>query len=413
MNNEYKLTTFSCFVGIFTQAIVTNLIAILFIPLKTLYGLSYVDLGILVAVNFATQVGADLIFSGIIDKVGFRKLILPTTLIAFTGLAFLGFTPFLFPNNIFLGVVIATIIFAFSSGLLEVLVSPIVDSMPSDNKGGAMSLMHSFYAWGQVATIILTTLLIFILGNEYWFLIALIWSVVPLINFFMFLKSKLPDTKPSEEMIKLKDMIFNPLYILALLAIMLGAITEVTLNQWVSTFAEKALLISKVSGDLIGMCGFALMLGFGRALHGKYHDKMNIHNVLISGASLSALCYIVAAVSPFNSISLVACVFCGFGASLLWPGTLVIASDNFPKAGAWMFAILAAAGDIGAAIGPWLTGVIVDSSVSFAFTQNLSILLNLSTEQACIRTGILFASIFPALTVVVHLIWKSKSNKLK
>ncbi len=395
---RYKLTTVSCFVGIFVQAIVTNLTAILFIPLRTLYGLSYIHLGILVAVNFTAQVAADLIFSGAIDRIGFRRITLPTTALACFGLILLGLTPFLFANNIFAGLLIATVVFAMASGLLEILMSPIVDALPSDNKEGAMSLMHSFYAWGQVATIIITTIFLFVVDHQYWFVIVFFWALVPAIAFFMFRVAPFPPTPHHTEVVKMKDMIFHPIFILCMLSIFLGAGTEVTLNQWSSTFVEKALNLPKIVGDLIGMCGFAVMLGLGRLLHGKFAEHFNINKLLISGSILSFICYLTAALSSVTFVTLIGIAVCGFGASLLWPGTLVISADRFPKAGAWMFAILAAAGDIGAAFAPWLTGFVVDTLLLTGASSVQGEIL----ESEAIRLGILVAAVFPLLAIVIH-----------
>lgn len=391
LSKSYTLTTVSCFMGIFVQAIMTNLTAILFIPLMDLYGLTYVHLGILVGVNFSTQVASDIIFSGLIDRLGYKKLVLPANIFACLGLLLLGASPYLF-NNVFIGILCATIIFSGASGLLEILLSPIINAIPGNDKGPAMSLMHSFYAWGQVATIILTTLFIFICGNTNWQLIVCLWSIIPLINFIMFSFAPFPGSIPEEHRLEMKDLLFKPFYLLALAAIFFGAGTEIIMNQWSSTFMEKALELPKVMGDLLGMCGFALMLGVGRAIYGIYGSKINIHKVLVGGSLVGILCYLTVALSPFDSLNLIACALCGLSASLLWPGTLIISSEQFPLAGAWMFAILAAAGDIGAAFGPWLTGEVVNQ------------MLLVTPEQTAIRLGILIAAIFPLGAMICHLL---------
>lgn len=408
---NYKLTMTSSFVGIFVQAIITNLTAILFIPMMSLYGFSYVHLGMLVGINFTAQVAADIIFSGMIDRVGYKKLIIPTTVIAFVGLVMFGLTPNLFPNNIFTGIVISTIIFATASGLLEVLVSPMINAIPGDDKGPAMSLLHSFYAWGQVITIIITTIFLFIFGNKYWQIVVFIWALVPLVNFFMFMRAPFPPTIAEEHRLDMKDLLFKPFYILALFAIFFGAASEVIMNQWSSTFMEKALALPKITGDLVGMCGFAVMLGVGRMVYGIYGTKIKIGNLLILMASIAIICYAGVALSPWASMSVVFCVISGFATSLMWPGTLIVASEKYPLAGAWMFAILAAAGDIGAAFGPWLTGEVVDSVSGTSFVAMLSDTLKITNEQASIRTGILIAIIFPIMTLICHIIFKKGKNK--
>ncbi|MGL4737392.1 MAG: MFS transporter [Cellulosilyticaceae bacterium] len=398
MQQNYRLTTVSCFVGIFVQAIITNLTAILFIPLMELYGLNYIHLGILVAVNFSAQVASDIIFSGVIDKVGYKKLVMPATVFAFAGLLLFGAAPYLF-ENVFVGILLATIVFAASSGLLEILLSPIINAIPGNDKGPAMSLMHSFYAWGQVVTIIVTTLLLLVLGRTKWQLILVMWAVVPVINFFMFLRAPFPPTIAEEHRQNMKDLILHPFYLFALAAIFFGAGTEVVMNQWSSAFMEKALSLPKVAGDLLGMCGFAVMLGVGRTVYGVYGQKLNVNKLLIGGSLAGIACYIVVALSPINGINLLACALCGLAASLLWPGTLIITADRFAMAGAWLFAILAAAGDVGAAFGPWLTGEVVNS------------MLVTQPEQIAIRLGILASVIFPIGAVACHIVLARMGRK--
>lgn len=402
--HSYRLTTISCFVGIFVQAIVSNLTAILFIPMMDLYGFSYIHLGILVGINFVSQVAADILFSNIIDKKGFRFFVLPTCLIAAGGLLLYTATPLLLPGHEFIGIAVSTVIFAFSSGLLEVLLSPIVDAIPGNDKGPAMSLMHSFYAWGQLATIIITTLFIFFFKGENWQIIVLIWMVVPLACFFLFLKAPFPPHKSEESRQTMKQLLFRPYYLLALAAIFCGAGTEVVMNQWASTFMDKALELPKIAGDLLGMGGFAVMLGIGRVIYGVRGSRMNLHKVLIGGSILSMICYLTVVFCPFP-LNVAACALCGLGASLLWPGTLVITSAHFPMAGAWLFAILAAAGDIGAAFGSWLTGFVTDSVMGSAGIT----WLGGSMEQASMRMGVLAAAFFPLLALLCHIVLQKLS----
>lgn len=409
VTNKYKLTTISCFVGIFVQAIMTNLTAILFIPLMSLYGLTFIDLGILVGINFTAQVLIDIIFSGLIDKIAFKKLVLSANIFSFIGLVLFGLTPLLF-KDIFMGIIISTIIFSAASGLLEILLSPIINAIPNENKGPAMSLMHSFYAWGQVLTIIVTTLFIFIFGKNYWQFIVLIWAIVPLINFFMFLNANFPDNVPEGKRQNIKDLILDPFCLIAFGAIFCGAATEIVMNQWSSTFMEKALLFPKVTGDLLGMCGFAVMMGIGRTLYGIYGEKVNINNILVLSSILAAVCYIIVAVSPYNVISLLACTLCGLFASLLWPGTLITTAHRFPLAGAWIFALLAAAGDIGAAFGSYITGLVVDKLSNIPIIVDVSGLMNISLEQGVLRLGILLGAIFPILAFICHIYLKKLSD---
>jgi MFS family permease len=405
----YKLTTYSCFTGIFVQAIVTNITAILFIPLMKLYGLSYVHLGILVGINFTAQVASDIIFSRLIDKYGFKRFVLAANICAFLGLLLFALTPYIF-NDVLVGIAIATVIFSAASGLLEVLLSPIINSIPNEDKGPAMALMHSFYAWGQVATIIITTLFLYLFGSSNWKIIVAIWAIIPVVNFFMFIFALFPKAIPDEHRLNMRDLIFKPFYIVALLAIFFGAATEIVMNQWASTFMEKALLLPKLTGDILGMCGFAIMLGLGRVLYGIYGAKFNMNKVLVYSSGVAIISYITVAVSPVNAINLIACALCGLVASLLWPGTLVITAEKYPLAGAWMFAILAAAGDIGAAFSSWITGVIAEKSMNMHALTDVAAKFGISSEQIGIRMGILAAMIFPILAMVCHYVLKRRQN---
>jgi len=406
---NYKRTIASCMVAIFSQAVIVNIIALLFTPFMALYDLSYADLGVLVCINFATQVSADVIFSGAIDRIGFKKLIFPTCILSFAGLVLLDCVPWVFPNHIFAGLVISTVIFAFSGGLMEVLISPMVDAIPTDDKAAAMSITHSFYAWGQIATIIITTLFVFLFGGENWQIIVFIWALMPLVNFFMYLFSPIPDSIPAEKRDPVKSVLKNTFYILALAAIFFGAGAEITLNQWTSTFMEKGLGLPKVMGDLLGMTGYAFMLGFGRTLHAKVGNRVDVSKLLIAGSALSLVCYVLVALSPSPILNVAACILCGFGTSLLWPGTIELSSERFPMAGAWMFAVLAVAGDIGGSFSSWITGEIVDFTMNTNFAVTLANLIGSTVEQASIRTGILCAAVFPLCALVAH----SALNKMR
>ena len=411
MSKQYKLTTISCFTGIFVQAIIVNLTPVLFVPFMAMYNFSYIHLGILVGVNFSTQVFADIAFSGFIDKIGFKRLVTTTCAVAFAGLLLFGLTPNIFEDK-FLGFIISTVIFSLASGLLEVVLSPITDAIPNDDKGPAMSLMHSFYAWGQVATIIVTTLALFLFGNGCWQYIVFFWTLIPLVCFFMFLKAKMPPNAEPDGHSDIKKLLLNPIYLLALVAIMFGGATEVCMNQWSSAFLNDGLGIPKLTGDLLGMCGFSVMLGLGRVLYGVFGARINLSKILIWGSAVCVVCYAAVALSPINGLNILLCALTGLFASILWPGVLVISSERFPHAGSWMFAILAAAGDIGAAAAPYITGVISDYATDASLTATVMNLYGISAQSAAMRLAILASLIFPLVTTVCHiLIYKKKNLK--
>ena len=409
---KHKRTLTACCGGIFTQAIITNITAILFVPMMSLYGFDYRHLGLLVAINFISQVIADIIFSGLIDRLGYRKIVQPACATATIMLVLFSLIPYIFPKeHIFLGISIITFIFAFSSGLLEIILSPIVDGVSDEDGGAAMSFMHSFYAWGQVATIIITTLLLHWWGKEYWHFTVLIWAAVPLATFFVFRKSFLPDTLPENMRVSILKQIRKPFFIVAMLAIFFGAGAEVTMNQYASAFMEKGLNLPKLTGDLLGMTGYAVMLGLGRLMYGFWGSKLNINKIIILTSFGAFLCYLIVALSPITAISVAGCVACGFATSLLWPGTLVVTSNKYPMSGAWIFAILAVAGDIGAASLPYLTGASIDSVMNSTFIGKFAQMLGATTEQAALRFGLLVSAVFPVFCMICHVYLKRKKNK--
>ena len=405
---SYKWTIIACYIGYFVQATVINLVPILFVTLRESYGLSYSELGALVLINFVTQVIFDVVFSKPVDKYGFRPFVVIAHGICALGLILFALTPRIFSGNIFGGFILSTIIFSGGGGLLELVISPIIDSIPSDDKATAMSLLHSFYAWGQVTIVIVTTIFLFSFGIDKWWIIMMIWAIVPVINFFIFMKVPLTQKIHESKVMKIRELIKNPIFIVAFFAIMLGAASEVSMNQWAATFMERGLLIPKVVGDMLGMCFFAIMLGIGRAIYGVYGSKVNINKIMILGSLAAALCYLVVAISTYNWLSIIACGICGIFVSLLWPGTLVVASSRLPLAGASMFALLAAAGDVGAAIGPWIVGKITDIA-----TNNWQVVSSssMNSEQLGLRIAILIAAIFPILTMIFHNILKNIKEK--
>ena len=409
---EYRLTTLSCFVGIFTQAIITNITAVLFIPLMSLYGFDFVHLGILAGINFAAQVTADISFSGLIDKIGFRRITLPTCALAFAGLTLFALTPNLFRGHEYAGFVLSTVIFAFSSGLLEIILSPIIDGIPNAHKGPAMTLMHSFYAWGQVLTIVVTTLFLFVAGARHWQAIVFFWALVPLGCFWMFWRAKMPPNAPAHAKATGTKLFKNPVFWLVIGAILFGGATEVSINQWASTFLTGSLNIPKVTSDLLGMCGFAAMLGLGRTLYGTLGHKVNLGRAMVLGSALCVACYVLAALSPINGLSILACALAGFFASILWPGVIVTGAERFPHGGAWVFAILAAGGDIGAGAGPFFVGLITQATQKLPIGQWFTRLYNTTPHGAAMRLGILLAVIFPLGAMACNmLILRSKAKR--
>lgn len=399
---SYKSTVIACYIGNFTQAIVVNLTPILFIPLREEFGLSYTQFGSLVLINFITQVLVDIAFSKAVDKYSFRPFTVVAHVLCVVGfLLFLG-TPFLFPNHIFVGFLIATLIFSGSGGLLELLLSPIVDAIPTAEKDKAMAMLHSFYAWGQVVVVVITTLCLFFSVD--WKLIVLGWILVPAVNIFLFSKVPLAKKLSDSQPMKIRHLLRTPIFFLAFFAIAAGGAAEVTMAQWTSSFMQQGLQLPKLVGDMLGMCGFAITLGIGRLIYGIFGSRLNLTRVLICGSFGAVICYTTVALSPWPWLSVCACVLTGICVSLLWPGTLVVASGKLPAAGASLFALLAAGGDIGASVGPWLTGVITDFSIVHFSSPWLS------PEQLGLRIGILCAAAFPLCAMIFHILLKRKAG---
>lgn len=392
---NYKLTSLACFIGITNQAIIVNLTAILFVPFSQLYGFELWQLGLLVGINFGAQFLADLLLTVLIDKLKFRFMAILALSLSLMGLIFYAAVPTIMPNSIFIGFVLATLIFSFASGMLEVILSPIIDNIPQEDskkKGAAMAFMHSFYAWGQLLTIIVTSIFLFLFDFNNWIYVVLFWTVVPIIGIILFARCPLEKQVVSEKS-KSKTLI-SSFFIVLMIAILMGGAAEIVMNQYVSTFVELSLGFDKLSSDLLGMGLFALFMGLGRIFYGFFGKKINIQKVLIVGAAASFVCFLVAGLSVNPYVSLVACALTGLTTSLLWPGTLVLASEKTAGAGAWVFAVLSLCGDFGASVAPMAVGFLADK-------LTLSIAISI-------------ASIIPFIALISHiLLTKIKPKNLQ
>lgn len=383
----YKPTIRACYVGNFVGALINNLPPLLFVILIHDFDLSFEQMGRLALINFSIQIMVVLGTSRLVDRYGVRPFITLGHLLAFLGLVFFAFAPRLFPGHPYMGLMLATVVFSSGVGLLELLLSAIVQSVPSDAKAAAMSLLHSFYAWGLIAVVLGTSLMLAIFKSSNWPIIVLIWSIVPLWNFFNFMKVPLAPPIPDTHRTATKTLTTSPFFLLVVLGIALGGAAEITMSQWTSAYAETTLGLSKSMGDLLGLCLFAALLGTGRMLYGKYGKKIDPWQVMFWGSLFATLCYLVAALAPNPIISLIACASCGLGVALLWPGSITSAANHFPLAGASMFAILAAGGTSGGALGPWLIGLIAD-----AVPENFIL--------SPLRVGMLVGTIFPLAMVI-------------
>ncbi len=362
-----------------------------------------------ITVNFVSQVTVDLTFSRLIDKYGFRPFAIGGHIAAAAGLGLFALAPLLFGKNVYAGFVLATVVFSVGGGLMEILLSPIVNAIPTKEKAAAMSVLHSFYAWGQVVVVLATTLLLFALPDGWWSMIPVLWMLPAIFNAFFFAKVPLAPAIPEAQRTGMRRILRDPRFLIAMLVIMTGAMAELCMSQWASAFMESALGLDKVLGDTLGMCMFGVMMGIGRAWYGVVGGRVKLSRVMLLGAALCACCYLTAALSGIGWLSLAACALTGLGAALLWPGTLTLAAERFPLAGAVMFAILAAGGDIGASIGPWLVGVIAERAPSLPALADIASAIG--PEQLGLRVGLLAAAIFPAASFVGILLFIQNTNK--
>ena len=328
------------------------------------------------------------------DKIGQRTAIVLAHVLAAVGMVLLAFLLGFLPQQ-YVGLVISSIVFAIGGGLIEVLVSPIVESLPGEARASSMSLLHSFYSWGQVLVIILSTIALLIIGHDLWFMLPLVWALLPIITLVKFTKVPLVPLKEGNNITPLKTLITSKIFLLAILLMVCSGASEQAMGQWASLFAEKGLGISKTFGDLLGPYMFAIMMGIVRTLYGIKGQKIDIHRALLICSALCILSFVITAIVPLPAVSLTGCALCGLTVSLMWPGMLSLTAAGYPSGGTAMFAIMALGGDLGCSIGPWLTGVVADGS-----TLNM---------------GLLAAIIFPAAMliclIILKLLMKSPQGK--
>lgn len=356
---NYTSTKISSYIGYFVQAIVNNFLPILFIALQDVYGIGYEKLGRLVMFNFVTQMITDILSPKIIAETGYRKAAVMCQFTAAAGLAAAAFLPKIMRDP-YVGLVIAIIIYAFASGLMEVILSPMVEMLPTKNKSGNMSILHSFYCWGQAVTALVTTFLVSLFGYANWMYIPLIWAAVPFINMFSFLKVPIIEPEPERKSDSLKKLLSSPLFRCFMVMMLCAGASEIAMAEWASMFAQQALGVSKVIGDLAGPCAFAIFMGTGRVLYARFSERVSFRKTVIVLSALCAACYLTAAFVNIPLLALISCALCGFTVSVMWPGTYSAGAKAFPRGDAVMFSVFAMCGDLGCCLGPWILGIIAD-----------------------------------------------------
>lgn len=404
--SKIKHVTYACYSVNMTMALVGNLSPVLFLTFRSLYGLTYSQLGSLVVINFLTQLVIDLIFSFFSHRFDIPKTVKRIPVIAVAGLLIYAFSPLLFPEQVSLGLSIGTVIFSAAAGLGEVLISPVIAALPSRDPDREMSKLHSVYAWGTVAIIICSTLFLYFVGSHAWQWLALLFTLIPVISIFLFAGAEIPPMETPEKASGALRMLKSRGVMLFVAAIFLGGAAECTMAQWSSGYLEMAMGIPKIWGDLFGVALFSVMLGMGRTLYSKI--GRNIGKVLTFGAFGAMLCYLVAALTDVPQVGLAACAFTGFCTSMLWPGSLVAVSDRLPQGGVFIYAIMAAGGDLGASVAPQMLGIITDAVIASPRAAALAQTMNLAPEQLGMKLGMLCGMLFPlAGTFVFFHIWKT------
>ncbi len=383
-----------CYLGMFIQALVINLTPLLFVALKEQLGLTYEQVGRLVLINFLTQMLVDLISCAFADRVRIKPLIVAANLLAGIGLWVFALSPAYFTHP-YEGLVLGTVVFSVGCGLLEVLLSPIINAVPSERKTADMALLHAFYPIGKVVVILVTALTLQALGMSHWRWILLTWSVFPFLNTLGFLLVQPPPLAQQGRRQTLRELFHQPAYLLLLLAICLAGATELTIAQWTSAFIERGLGRSNLTADLVGFCLFGVGMIVGRLWVGLKGERVNLRRVMVHSALLSAAMCLAMSLAPWVWLSLAACAPAGLFVSMLWPGSLSLSAARFPRAGASMFALLAAAGDTGAALMPWTVGIVADGAATGMPWLGPLLGGDLSPEQLGLRAGLLLTTLCP------------------
>lgn len=409
MTPPYRRAKLACYATNLSMAIVSNLPPILFLSFRSLYQISYSLLGLLVLVNFCTQLAVDLLFSFFSHKINIAKAVKITPLLTVIGLLLYAAAPVLFASHIYLGLVLGTVIFSASGGLVEVLISPVIAAIPAENPESEMSKLHSIYAWGVVFLIPISTLYLLAFGGESWPWLVLLLTLLPLIAAILFSGANIPTIGTPSHTSGALHLLKNKGVWLCIMAIFLGGASECTMAQWSSSYLEQALELPKVWGDILGVAMFSLMLGLGRTLYAKYGKS--IEKLLLWSAVGATLCYLTAAISNIAVIGLVACALTGFCTAMMWPGMLIVASDRFPAGGVFIFAIMAAGGDLGASVGPQLVGIITDAVALNPSAQSFAQTLALSPEQLGMKIGMLVGMLFPLIAILIYGRIRKTANK--
>lgn len=389
IRKSYRHTIRASYLGYITQAIVNNFAPLLFLTFMVDFDLTMDRITLITTVNFAVQLAVDALAVKVVDRIGYRPCIVAAHLFAMAGLAGLALFPLILPA--FSGIVLAVVLYAIGGGLIEVLISPIVEACPTDAKAAAMSLLHSFYCWGHVFLVVVSTAFFALFGMGAWRVMACLWALVPLLNCFYFLLVPMyPIVAEGTKQMSLRGLLSKRVFWLLLVMMVCAGASEQAMSQWSSAFAEKALGVSKSLGDLAGPCAFAVLMGTARALYGKFAERLPLTAVMMGSAALCIGCYLLAALSGSALLALIGCALCGFSVGIFWPGTFSIAPGVLPGGGTAMYALMALCGDLGCSGGPTLVGLAANAA------------------GGELRVGLLLALVFPAMMLLITAVLRGK-----
>ena len=391
---NYNKTKIACYLGFITQAIAANFAPLLFLKFHKDYSISLGNIALISTVYFFTQLLVDLFCAKFVDRIGYRVSIVASEVLSAAGLIGLAFLPDIMPNA-FAGILISVTVYAMGCGLIEVLASPIIEACPFENKEATMSLLHSFYCWGSVGTIAISTLFFKVFGMDSWRWLTILWALVPAVNIYNFVTCPIVPIVEEGKGMGIRQLGKRPLFWGSICLMVCAGASELAMAQWASAYAEAALGLSKTLGDMMGPCMFAVTMGISRVIYGKYGEKLNLMVFMLGSGSLCVICYLMASFSGNPIIGLIGCILCGFSVAIMWPGTISISSKKFPAGGTAMFALLAMAGDLGGSIGPAIVGKV--------------------TQYAGddIRVGMRVGLIFPIVLILMLIILRQQNSDPK
>lgn len=377
---NYKHTIYACYLGYITQAVINNLAPLLFLIFQNRFQIELSQITLLVTVNFCVQLVVDFLAAKVVDRIGYRVSVMVGHACGAAGLIGLAVFPMIFPHP-YVGLLSAVVLYAIGGGVIEVLVSPIVEACPSDNKEAAMSLLHSFYCWGTVAVVALSTAFLFVFGKEKWQLLACMWAIIPIANTILFSQVPIERLTEENEGMTMRELAKSKVFWLFFILMIAAGASEQAMSQWASAFAESGLGVSKAVGDLAGPCFFSILMGTSRALYAKFAEHLNLLSFMIGSGVLCIVSYLLAVFSPLPILSLLGCGLCGLSVGIMWPGVFSLASARMPRGGTVMFALLALSGDVGCGSGPTLVGFLAGH-----FSDNL-------------KAGLFAAIMFPIILI--------------